>query len=366
MLDENGTAIIFQGSGKPLEKVVYQIPKKIEPDEILVKISLSTVCGSDLHTWLGQRPFPTNCILGHEIVGKIVNVGEKVKEDYVGNQLTVGDRITWSMTIGCNDCFFCNAGLPQKCYDMFKYGHVSSKDPPHFTGGFAQYIVLKKGTYIFKIPTTLSDKEVAPLMCVGATVVSGLSASNFQPCDFVVIQGVGAFGLYACAFTKQLGAKTVIAIDKIDKRLELAKQFGADFVININSNPDPVKEVRKITSEQGADFVIEMTGDPTVVKQGIEMLRIGGKYVILGAIYPNSNITIDVSMIILKCIEIFGMHNYHPTNLKKAIELVVESKKKFPYEKLVGPDFQLSVQGVEDALTFLNSKKSIRPAIIDN
>ena len=75
-------------------------------------------------------------------------------------------------------------------------------------------------------------------MCVGATVVSGLSASNFQPCDFVVIQGVGAFGLYACAFTKQLGAKTVIAIDKIDKRLELAKQFGADFVININSNPD--------------------------------------------------------------------------------------------------------------------------------
>ena len=125
---------------------------------------------------------------------------------------------------------------------------------------------------------------------------------------------------------------------------------------NINSNPDPVKEVRKITSEQGADFVIEMTGDPTVVKQGIEMLRIGGKYVILGAIYPNSNITIDVSMIILKCIEIFGMHNYHPSNLKKAIELVVESKKKFPYEKLVGPDFPLSVQGVEDALTFLNSK----------
>ena len=248
---------------------------------------------------------------------------------------------------------------------MFKYGHVTSKDYPHFTGGFAQYVILKKGTYIFKIPTSLSDKEVAPLMCAGATVTSGLSTSHFQPCDFVVIQGVGALGLYACAFTKQLGAKTVIAIDTIDERLELAKQFGADFLINANSNTDPIKEVLKITSERGADFVIEMTGDPTVVKQGIEMLRIGGKYVLLGAIYPDSNITIDVSQIMLKCIEIYGMHNYHPDNLKKAIELVNNSKKKFPYEKLVGPNFQLSVQGVEDALASLNSKKSIRPAIID-
>ena len=365
MSDENGIAIIFQGALKPLKKVVYQLPKKIGPDEILVKISLSTVCGSDLHTWLGQRPFPTHCILGHEIVGKIVNIGEKIKKDYAQNKLAVGDRITWSMTVGCNDCFFCNIGLPQKCHQMFKYGHVTSKDYPHFTGGFAQYIILKKNTYIFKIPNTLSDAEVAPLMCAGATVTSGLSTSHFQPCDFVVIQGVGALGLYACAFTKQLGAKTVIAIDVVDERLELAKQFGADFLININSNTDPIKEVLKITSGRGADFVIEMTGDPTVVKQGIEMLRIGGKYVLLGAIYPDSNITIDVSQIMLKCIEIYGMHNYHPTNLKKAIELVDDSKRKFPYEKLVGPSFQLSVKGVEDALASLNSKKSIRPAIID-
>jgi threonine dehydrogenase-like Zn-dependent dehydrogenase len=109
-----------------------------------------------------------------------------------------------------------------------------------------------------------------------------------------------------------------------------------------------------------------LTGDPAVVKQGLEMLRVGGKYILLGAIYPDSNITIDVSQIMLKCIQIYGMHNYHPTNLKKAIELVNASKKKFPYEKLVGPNFQLSVQGVEDALASLNSKKSIRPAIINN
>ena len=83
MSDQNGIAIIFQGAGKPLEKVVYELPKKIEANEVLVKISLSTVCGSDLHTWLGQRAFPTHCILGHEIVGTIVNIGEKVKEDYI-------------------------------------------------------------------------------------------------------------------------------------------------------------------------------------------------------------------------------------------------------------------------------------------
>ena len=84
MSDQNGIAIIFQGAGKPLEKVVYELPKKIEANEVLVKISLSTVCGSDLHTWLGQRAFPTHCILGHEMVGKIVELGNDVKNDYNG------------------------------------------------------------------------------------------------------------------------------------------------------------------------------------------------------------------------------------------------------------------------------------------
>ena len=143
---KDGNAVIFNGKGLPLEKIKYDLPDTISEEEILVEISLATVCGSDVHTWLGHRPFPTPCILGHEMVGKIIEMGSKIKEDYVGNLLKINDKIVWSMTVGCNNCFFCKTGLPQKCYDMFKYGHVRSDLDQHFTGGFAKYVVLKKDT----------------------------------------------------------------------------------------------------------------------------------------------------------------------------------------------------------------------------
>jgi len=95
-------------------------------------------------------------------------------------------------------------------------------------------------------------------------------------------------------------------------------------------------------------------------------LRIGGTYVLLGAIYPGNNFTVDSSDIITKCLNISGRHNYDAIHLKNAINLVQKSKKRFPYEKIVGPIFEFSKEGLEDAFNSLNSKKSLRPAIIPN
>ena len=367
MENRNASALIFNGKDKPIEKNSFPLPVKLSDYEVLVSISLSTVCGSDVHTWLGHRSFPTPSVMGHEMVGVIEDIGSKVTTDYLGNKLTKGDRIIWSMTVGCGNCFFCNNGLPQKCHDMFKYGHSKSDAQSHFTGGFAEYIILKKGSCIFKVPSDITDDEAAPLMCAGATVTSGLEIANFQPCDYIVIQGCGALGLYACSFTKELGAKKVIAIDTIEKRLELAKLFGADFTINAKKVGEQlVQEVMEITNGNGADYVVEMTGDPKVITQGIKILRIGGKYILLGAIYPENFVTIDSSEIITKCIQIFGMHNYHPKSLQSALNLVQKTRTKFPYSKLVGPVFQFSSNGLEDAFNSLNSKDVIRPALKPN
>tara|TARA_Y100001960_G_scaffold85080_1_gene90914 strand:+ start:378 stop:1478 length:1101 start_codon:yes stop_codon:yes gene_type:complete len=366
MNSDKGNAVVFNGAKLPLEKKEFPVPDKSENDEALVEITLSTVCGSDVHTWLGHRPFPTPCILGHEMIGKIVKMGQ-LDTDYTGQKLAVGDRIVWSMTVGCGECFFCKKKLPQKCTKMFKYGHVESDHEPHFTGGFAKYVQLKKGSYIFKVPEELSDEEVAPLMCAASTVTSGLDYGDFDECDYVVIQGCGALGMYACAFTKQLGAKKVIAIDLMNDRLELAKQFGADYTINTNKIGDNLlDEIMKITENKGADVIIEMTGDPSVIKDGIQMSRIGGTYILLGSIYPNNHVTVDSSDIITKCLKIVGMHNYHPTHLKTAIELVLKSRDKYPYKKLVGPSFDFSAEGLEDAFKSLDSKQSLRPAINPN
>lgn len=366
-MTENPNAIIFCGSGKPLEEKNYSISELSNENEAIVEISISTVCGSDVHTWLGHRPFPTPCILGHEMVGKIIKLGKNLKHDFLKNELSVGDRITWSMTASCGDCYYCNiANLPQKCVKLFKYGHVTSDEAPHFTGGYAKYVKIVNGSYIFKIPSDLSDKEVVPLMCAGATITSGLDAVNFKPCDYVVIQGCGALGLYACAFSKQLGCKTVIALDNDQDRLEMSKEFGADILINVNIEKDLISKIQNITEKRGADYVIEVTGNPNVISDGIKFLRIGGSYALLGAIYPGSQITLDSSAILTKCLNISGMHNYAPIHLQKTIELVQQSKNKYPYEKIVGPTFEFSKDGLEKAFNSLNSKKSLRPAIIPN
>jgi putative phosphonate catabolism associated alcohol dehydrogenase len=363
-MSEDTNAIVFSGVGKPLEEKNYPIMDNLDENEAIVEISLSTVCGSDVHTWLGHRSFPTPCILGHEMVGTIIKLDKNLTHDFLNNQLSVGDRITWSMTASCGDCYYCKTvKLPQKCIKLFKYGHVSGNE---FTGGYAKFVKILKGSFIFKIPSNLSDKEVVPLMCAGATITSGLDAANFKSCDYVVVQGCGALGLYACAFAKQLGCKTVISIDKNQHRLELSKEFGADILINTSIEKDIISKIQNITKGNGADYAIEVTGDPTVISDGIGFLRIGGSYILLGAIYPGNKITLDTSAIITKCLNISGMHNYAPIHLKNAIELVQQSKEKYPYEKIVGPNFPFTKDGLEEAFNSLNSKESLRPSITPN
>ncbi len=367
MNSNEGNAIVFNGSKLPLEKKEFTLNENIGNDDAIVEITLSTVCGSDVHTWLGHRPFPTPCVLGHEMVGKIIAMGKNLTTDYTGQELQIGDKVVWSMTVGCGECFFCKKKLPQKCTKMFKYGHVKSDEQPHFTGGFAKYVQLKKGSYIFKVSPELTDEEVAPLMCAASTITSGLDYGDFHECDYVIIQGCGALGMYACAFTKQLGGKKIIAIDIMNDRLELAKQFGADYTINPKDvGENLTDEIMKVTENRGADVIIEITGEPSVIKEGIQMIRVGGTYILLGAIYPNNHVTLDSSDIITKCLKIVGMHNYHPEHLKTAIDLVLKTKEKYPYKKLVGPNFEFSAKGLEDAFKSLDSKQSLRPAINPN
>ena len=142
-------AIVFSGKGEPLKEENYEMPNSINDDEAIVEISMSTVCGSDVHTWLGHRPFPTPSILGHEMVGKITKLGNNITHDFLGNPISLGDRITWSMTASCGNCYYCKiAKLPQKCVKLFKYGHVCSDKSPHFTGGYAKFVKIVSGSYI--------------------------------------------------------------------------------------------------------------------------------------------------------------------------------------------------------------------------
>lgn len=357
-------AAVFLGAGKPFEIQEFPLPE-VEPGGTLVKVSMSTVCGSDLHTWQGKRNAPLPIILGHEIVGVIVEIGEGINSDVYGNPLVAGDRITWTIMASCGRCYYCKMKrLPQKCLHLFKYGHESCQHPPYLNGGLAEYIYLKPGTGIFKIPEELSDEEVTPINCALATVVNGLETIEIQLGDNVVIQGAGMLGLNAVALLRERGAGKIISLDKDQQRLKLAEEFGADEVIDVNQNKtdEIISMIRNLTNGYGADVVIEVSGAPSVIPQGIEMLRIGGRYLLIGTVFPNANFTLDGYLITTKMITIKGIHNYEVRHLGEGLNFIARIHNRYPFNKLVGNKFGLDRAANAFALSV--EGKSIRVAVV--
>src|SRR5262245_30387011 len=135
-------AVLFHGPGRPLELTSCPAPEPLG-EEVVVRVSLCTLCRSDLHTHAGRRAGPTPTVLGHEIIGRIEAFGPSAaRVDLLGTAVTVGDRVTWTVTVSCGQCFFCAEDLPQKCEHLYKYGHEPVTAARPFAGGLADYILL--------------------------------------------------------------------------------------------------------------------------------------------------------------------------------------------------------------------------------
>lgn len=358
-----GKAAVFTGVGEPFDFREFPLVE-LEPGAVWVKITMSTICGSDLHTVLGARSAPVPIILGHEITGRIYALGKDVKTDTMGRVLKEGDRITWTVFSNCGKCYFCKIkSLPMKCVNLFKYGHETCTDSPYLNGGYAEYCYITPDTYIFKIPDSLSDEEVTPINCGLSTVVQGYDAIGIQPEETVVVQGAGTLGLYATAVAKDRGASKVIVVDIVPQRLEMAKDFGADNVINASdlSDQELIEKVRDLTEGWGSDLVVEVAGTPKVVSAGLGMLRKGGRYAEIGNVFPGATFDVDANDLITRWITIKGIHNYDALQLAEALSFVERTRDIYPYKKLV--THKLSLNDIEKGMKIMEERKAIRVAI---
>jgi putative phosphonate catabolism associated alcohol dehydrogenase len=333
--------------------------------EVLVRVTMSTICRSDIHSYEGRRPNPCPGILGHEIIGVIEEIGEGIDKDMRGARLKHGDRITWSEYFFDGQCYYRDVhDMPQKCHGVRKYGHDLANEDPHFLGGFAEYCYILPGTWILKLPDELSDEEATPLNCGVATMASVTEAAEIALGDAVVIQGLGLLGLYGAAMAKARGARCVIGLDSVASRLEVAKKFGADHVIDVGnvSAKSIVDEVRKLCRPDGADAVIEVCGVPDVIPQGLQMLRTGGRYVLGGLVNPEANVTIDANMLVKRWITLRGIHNYHPRHLIQALDFVMANRDRFPFKEIV--DSKFGLQDLDAAFKKASERTVLRAAIV--
>ncbi len=345
---EKGRAMIYRGLGHPMELKEYPVPEP-EPGAILIKMRRANICGSDLHMWRGDVDLagwglPMPVILGHEMTGAIAKLGEGVSTDSVGQPLAVGDRVVYRYFLPCGRCRACLNGNDAVCPTAYITVVNPCEIPPHFLGGFADYYYLRPNQTVLKVPDDLTDDMVAPANCALSQVIHGLEKVGLGFGETIAIQGAGGLGIYATAVAKEMGVAKVIVIDGIDERLELAKAFGADELIDIRELKTPTErwlKVKELTGGWGADVVAELVGFPRVIDEGIDMLANGGRYLELGNVSPLMTCEFEPSKLTISGKSMVGLSLYTADALRKALDFLSRARDRYPFEKILSRSYPL-------------------------
>jgi alcohol dehydrogenase len=360
----SGRLAVYERPNAPFQVLEYPL-RSPEPGEVLVRVSMSTICRSDVHSYQGHRPNPCPGVLGHEIIGVIEALGAGVDRDMRGDPLKMGDRITWSEYFIPGPSYFTEVlDLPQKSPGVDKYGHMAAATPPHHHGGFGEYCYVLPRSWILRLPDALTDEEATPINCGVATMIAVTEAAGIRMGQSVVVQGLGLLGLYGAAIAKARGARTVIGLDTMVGRRDRAHRFGVDLALDpaTTDRDDLLRRVRQLCRPEGADVVLEVCGVPDVIPLGIEMLRVGGTYVLGGVVNPKAMVTIDANQLLRKLLTLRGVHNYHPRNLIEALDFVVANRKRFPFHDLVDGKYPLDRVG--EAMADTAAGRVLRAAIV--
>lgn len=350
-------AAVFTGAGQPLDMQWIAVTNPQEA-EILVRVLGCTLCGSDLHTFDGRRTVAVPTILGHEIVGRIEAFGPAAsRRDFSGEELNVGDRVTWSIVASCGECFYCCRGLPQKCERMIKYGHEPLRPGQELTGGLAEHCLLAPGTAIVRLPESLSLAAACPASCATATIAAALDAAGDLSGKTVLIAGAGMLGLTACAMSRAAGATEVICVDVNPERVARATQFGATRTVS----PDKIESAVSVaTGKYGVDAVLELSGSPAAFESAFPLVRTGGTLVLVGAVFPSRPIPLAMEQIVRRHLTLRGIHNYAPRHLQTAVQFL-STNSQYPLDTLVAGWLPLSQ--TEEAFRLAGQPDTLRIGI---
>jgi D-arabinose 1-dehydrogenase-like Zn-dependent alcohol dehydrogenase len=271
----------------------------------------------------------------------ISRLGDGVRTDAVGRPVQVGDRVVHSIVAGCNRCAKCLSGAQNLCRN--KPPARSADDAPHFFGTFADYLSLPPGTPFFRVPDAVPDHVLSPVNCAMGTVLEGLLGAGVGPGSSVVLCGAGGLGLAGVALAKYLGARQVIAVDRLANRLALAREFGADETVDVSEVADSAERVRLVQDMTGggADAVLELVGIADLLAEGVAMLDRGGSFVEIGIFWPGQRVDFDPSTVVASGKRILGSNGYRPQRLPVILDFLAQAHDRLPFEKLVSHRFAL-------------------------
>jgi L-iditol 2-dehydrogenase len=239
------------------------------PGQVLVRITNSGLCGTDLKIYKGAIPAKYPLIMGHEMIGEVVDGSPPAG-------VKRGDRVIIDPVLSCGTCFHCRIGQTNLCPAGGLIGRETN-------GGFAGYAAVPAGL-VFKLPDSI-DSRTAPLIQVATTCLHAQRMTSSFEGQSVAVIGLGVSGQLHVQIAKARGAATVIGISRSAFKNDLAKQLGAD--LTMEAGPGVVQKVRDATDGRGPDVVIECTGVMPVLADSIRMVRFGGRIILFGIMSVN-------------------------------------------------------------------------------
>jgi len=357
-------AAIMPAAGAPIELRALPLPA-LEPGAILLETIYSEVCGTDVHLHHGHLagvPYPI--IPGHVSVGRVAETGGAVN-DLDGAALQGGDVITFlDVHETCGKCWYCTvAKASTRCPSRRVYGITYSADEG-LLGGWSEAIYLKPGVKTLRLPANLPPERFIAAGCGLPTSVHAIERAEIRLGDNVVIQGSGPVGLNAAILAQLQGAGQVIVVGAPAQRLEVARAFGADETVDITEH-DPgerIRRVKELTGGRGADVTIEATGVPAAVREGMQMTRDAGRYVIVGQYTDVGEVALNPHWDInRKHLEIRGCWGSDFSHFYRGVRVVARYGDRFGWERMISGEYRLADAG--QALADVESLKVVKALI---
>ncbi len=336
----------------------YPLPTELEAGAVLVRMIASGICGTDKHTYRGETeqyagtdhasstPFPI--IQGHENLGVVADLGEGGATDFAGAPLAVGDRVVPAPNRACGTCRFCVDDFPYYfCRNLENYGNsLTAAEPPHLFGGFAEYLYLRPGTPIFRVPDGVPDDVAVLTELFAVTHSLDLVAAMPRPGGFgrggtVAVVGVGPVGVVHVA-KAALGGARVIAIDRFAERLDIAADLGAAECVVADEPARAVERARAAAGPRGIDLVVDATGHPDSFGHALSLLRDGGTLLEVGAFVDLGPVDFNPADLLGRNLTLVGVAGEDARTYEATLQMMAEHHDRVPFHRAVTHHFALA------------------------
>lgn len=331
----------YHGPGQPfrLEEVDRPTP---EPDEVLVRVTASGMCHTELHFKSGLLDLGVAPVtMGHEVVGCIEEVGEGISQE------RIGERVVLYYYAGCGQCAYCRVGDEQLCPNLkAEYGFISD-------GGYAEYLSVRAKNAV-PLPDSISDAEAAPIGCGVTTAIHAAKLAELGIGEWAVTYGAGGVGFGLIQLTRAMGARP-IAIGRSPQKLDKALELGAEFTINAAEEP-VAERLREITGGAGADVVFECVGTEETMREASAALGRRGKLVFVG--YSPDSFSVHPIQLVVFEQKVLGSVGATLQDLHEAVDLVARGAVRTVVDRT------LSLEEFESGLSALEHGELVGRAVL--